>query len=277
MATPDLAASIVSLAISPAIGLFLTPAAILLVFCVWNHSKIRWVAVWSSFALGASIVYPVGLLQLQSLFLVQVFDAELTSAAVRAFGHTAFSEEGAKLLIIAVLCFLFARRPADAVGCGLAVGLGFAAAENLVYAVGAADWRSMGLTRMITAVPAHAVFGLIMGSLVAEAIARPSRSATYGVGALLLPSLLHGLYNFPLYMLASIDTASASVMWGYGSLFVITIFVGVTIALTTADAALRRAPIGAPARDLACPASGLVSNRYEFFGPQHPLRYHFRR
>ena len=241
MARPDLLSSLLSVSASPATVLFLAPAAILLAFCVWNKSKINWLAVWSSFILGALIVYPIGLFQVQTLFLVQFFDAELQSSALRAFVHTAFSEEGAKFLVIAAALYLFARRPTDAVGCGLAIGLGFAAAENLIYASGAADLRSLGLTRMITAVPAHAVFGLVMGSLLAQALAHPARRAAYGTAALFVPGLLHGLYNFPLYMLAGVGAATGGNMWGYGSLFVVTIFVGVTTALTAADMAMRPA------------------------------------
>ena len=245
MAFPDLLALIGALPTATIATLLLIPAAILGGFCLWNRRNINLLGIWLSFGLGALAVYPVGLFQLLTLPLIQIFEAELQFSALRAFIHTAFSEEGAKLVIILTAIAVAARRPADAVGSGLAVGLGFAAAENLIYAATAAELQSLSFTRVMTALPAHAVFGLIMGSLVALAMIRPQNRPAYGTAALFIPSLLHGMYNFPLYMLAGIGAATTAQMWTYGSLFVLTVFMGVTVALTTADNAMRPAPIAA--------------------------------
>ncbi len=245
MMLPDFISSIAGQAASPAIALFLLPGLVVLAFGIWNHKKISLLALLSSFVLGALIVYPVGFLQLQTWSIAKQLGLDLQTPALKAFVHTAFSEEGAKFLVIVAVCALLARRRADAVGCGLAVGLGFAATENLVYAMSAEDWRSLALSRMATAVPAHAVFGLVMGSLMAGAIGRHSQRAAYGTAALFVPALLHGMYNFPLYVLAGLGSATAGNMWGYGSLFVGTIFIGVVLALTAADVAMQPAPIAA--------------------------------
>lgn len=242
MALPDLVALIAALPLLPAAALVVVPAAILAAFGIWNYRKINWLALFSAFVLGALIVYPVGLLQLLTLPFIQIFEIELQISALRAFFHTAFSEEGAKLAVILAICAAFARQPANAVGCGLAVGLGFAAGENLIYAATATDWQTVSQARMLTALPAHATFGLIMGALVALAVSRPANRAAFGTAAFFLPSLLHGLYNFPLYVLSGIGVATTVQMWTYGSMFVATIFMGVTAALTTADHAMRPLP-----------------------------------
>ena len=56
--------------------------------------------------------------------------------------------------------------PYDGIMYGVAVSLGFAAIENVLYVYMDGGGYQTGLLRMFTAVPAHAVFGVMMGYFV---------------------------------------------------------------------------------------------------------------
>lgn len=117
------------------------------------------------------------------------------------FGVVAFSEEGAKYLLLR-------RRTwnSDAFNCqfdgvvyAVFVSLGFALWENLSYV--ALYGFSTALVRAVTAVPGHACFGVFMG--VFYGLARrydnegDARNASRcGRLALLIPAMLHGAYDY---------------------------------------------------------------------------------
>ena len=78
--------------------------------------------------------------------------------------------------------------------------MGFAAVENIMYVVGNNDIQT-GVLRMFTAVPGHAMFGVLMGYFVGLA-----KFSTHGIKAFFLRMLglvaaviPHGLYDFFLF------------------------------------------------------------------------------
>jgi len=108
-------------------------------------------------------------------------------------------EEGAKFVVVILAVFHWDEfdEPLDGVVYGVAVSLGFATLENILYV------SHMGLQvaweRGLFAVPAHALFGATMGFYVGRAkfdqgIRRPADT----VFAFLLPALFHGLYDYAL-------------------------------------------------------------------------------
>jgi RsiW-degrading membrane proteinase PrsW (M82 family) len=92
----------------------------------------------------------------------------------------------------------------DGIVYGAAVSLGFAAMENTVYVLDTG--MDQAVARAVTAIPAHASFGAIMGYFVGRAIYHSHRSAA---GSLLLgflcPVGLHTFYNFPLLAIEACD------------------------------------------------------------------------
>jgi RsiW-degrading membrane proteinase PrsW (M82 family) len=93
-------------------------------------------------------------------------------AAFSAFVLAGLFEEGAKLA--AAYFFVrpdYERRSARDLVLGVAaVALGFALLENVLYVFAAAErWPATALTRMITAVPVHALIGLVLGAGLARA------------------------------------------------------------------------------------------------------------
>jgi len=75
--------------------------------------------------------------------------------------------------------------------------MGFATAENIIYAV----THGMGTTllRMFTAVPAHAICGVIIGYYVGLAKFKPN-PLKYMIIGILLAACIHSIYDFFLFM-----------------------------------------------------------------------------
>jgi RsiW-degrading membrane proteinase PrsW (M82 family) len=74
------------------------------------------------------------------------------------------------------------------------VSLGFAAVENVMYVF--SNDISVGYVRAITAVPAHAIFGIVMGYHLGIARMYREIRRKHILRALFIPVFLHGLYNF---------------------------------------------------------------------------------
>lgn len=86
------------------------------------------------------------------------------------------------------------NEPFDGIVYCVMVSMGFATIENILY-VAASD-ASTGWLRMFTAVPMHAVFGIVMGYYLG--IHKSFGVKTASLQGLLIASLLHGVYDFVL-------------------------------------------------------------------------------
>lgn len=115
----------------------------------------------------------------------------------------------------------------DAVVYAVAVTLGFAAAENVMYALGFG--AGVIPIRGLTAVPMHCICGIFMGHYMGEAKAMEAQQRwgamqLYNVLSMLVPVLLHGYYDF----CQSVDNA---VLSGSFVVFVVVIDVIAYLAL----------------------------------------------
>jgi RsiW-degrading membrane proteinase PrsW (M82 family) len=120
----------------------------------------------------------------------------LSNAAYESFIIAALTEEGFKFLAVFLLFWRnheFNER-FDGIVYAVFVSLGFAAVENIMYVFGSG--METGLIRALTAVPAHAVFGITMGYYVGLAKFIPEQKQLLLVKAILYPIILHGIYNF---------------------------------------------------------------------------------
>ncbi|MGI8525339.1 MAG: PrsW family intramembrane metalloprotease [Pseudolabrys sp.] len=120
-------------------------------------------------------------------------------------------EETAKISIIAL--FALNRRlcdePMDGAVFGAAVGLGFAAYENLGYLTGFGEhWLALAVVRNALTVPFHGALGVIAGGYLArlrfgKAIGTPRRSraanARLALFAWFIPVVLHTLFDTTLF------------------------------------------------------------------------------
>ncbi len=126
----------------------------------------------------------------------------LLRAALELSVVAALPEECAKLAVLLGIAVrnVDVRRFADVLLAALAVAAGFAAVENALYLAGAKAWAPVALLRTFTAVPAHGLFGMAMGSFLVLAKLSELRGR-YGfcTAALIAPVTLHAAYDFPLF------------------------------------------------------------------------------
>lgn len=74
------------------------------------------------------------------------------------------------------------------------VSLGFATIENILYVM--QYGTSVAITRMITAVPAHAIFAATMGYYMGYGKAFPRQRTLYKILSIVIPTILHGFYDY---------------------------------------------------------------------------------
>jgi RsiW-degrading membrane proteinase PrsW (M82 family) len=144
---------------------------------------------------GILIVLPVGLIE--KLLTIPSYNMEgISSAAYTAFIVAGMTEEGMKFL--AFYFFFWNNRnfneKFDGIVYSVYIALGFAAIENLLYVF--TGGYGVGIIRAITAVPAHALFGIVMGYYFGLAKFNDRMKPVFLLFAFLLPFLFHGLYNF---------------------------------------------------------------------------------
>lgn len=147
---------------------------------------------------GALTVIPI-------LFLERFLDQytnyfpHLLSAAWNAFVVAAFSEELFKYIALYLLIWKSPEfnEKFDGIVYATYVSLGFAAVENVLYVTGGGI--GTGISRALTAVPAHAIFGITMGFYFGLAKFYEKERSRLKWKALGFPILLHGIYDFILF------------------------------------------------------------------------------
>ena len=142
---------------------------------------------------GAFITIPILFVESVLSYLGGSFQG-LLEAAYTAFVVASFSEELFKYLVI----LIFIRKSPhfnerfDGIVYAVFVSLGFAAVENILYVMDGG--LKVGLLRALTAVPAHALFGVAMGFYFGKYLF--IKKPKYLYQALWIPILLHGIYDF---------------------------------------------------------------------------------
>jgi hypothetical protein len=91
------------------------------------------------------------------------------------------------------------------------VGLGFAALENVLYVLQAKDVYTTGLVRAVLAVPQHVSQGTVMGCCLVMARQQGRWKPYWAVAALLLPILLHGIYDSAVFSRELTNSGALSV------------------------------------------------------------------
>ncbi len=127
-------------------------------------------------------------------------DDDIISQFVNAFFKVAFIEELSKFVFVRFILYRNNNfnEPFDGIVYALMVSMGFATLENVMYVY---QFGFMtGITRMFTAVPAHAVFGVLMGYYLGKAKFTHSNELFYSVLALLVATLFHGAYDYFLFI-----------------------------------------------------------------------------
>ncbi len=112
-----------------------------------------------------------------------------------AFGAVAFNEELFKLLALLIGAFpwRYFNEPMDGIVYAVLVAMGFATTENILY-INRFGGEPL-LLRAFTAVPAHLVFGIVMGYYAGLAKFNPDKRNTLLLLGFGLAVLIHGAYD----------------------------------------------------------------------------------
>lgn len=134
-----------------------------------------------------------------------------------AFVMAAGTEEFSKWIIFLTLIYRWQEfdEPFDGVVYAVAVALGFATVENVLYVLRAG--ATVGLERAVLAVPAHALYGAVMGFYFGRAklgqVGTRNRRIIWLIFALILPMIFHGSFDFAALVLRGYS------MWILAALF----------------------------------------------------------
>jgi len=175
----------------------LAPVFIILFYVYFRdkYEKEPFMLLLKAILAGALIVLPV--IPVEHLFSRLNFgEGTLAGAAYNAFIVAGFTEEVFKFVALYLLIW---RNPEfnekfDGIVYAVFVSLGFAAVENILYVTDGG--YQVALIRALTAVPAHALFGVRMGYFFGIAHMYPELRKSFLRQALIVPVLLHGIYDF---------------------------------------------------------------------------------
>ena len=150
------------------------------------------------FFLGICICLPAGYI---NFFMENNFKDIFSERLLFSFLGPAWCEE---LLKFIILYFIVLRRnefnePMDGIVYGVAVSLGFATLENYEYVfILAEKWEidpyQLAIWRSYSAVPMHGLLGCVMGFYFGMFSFTANKK--YLILCLLIPFIIHGLYNF---------------------------------------------------------------------------------
>lgn len=173
-----------------------------------------------SFLLGALSTIPTAFSEAFLKDNVLPVPVDIVTIAIFSFLGIGIVEEGFKYFFIRIYPYRKKEfnEPFDGIIYSVMVSMGFATLENLMYVY--QHGFATAVTRMFTAVPAHATFGIIMGYFLG--IEKMSGKKSYGMIGLLLAATLHASYDFFLL------TTFIPGMW-LGAVF--SLFIGVRYSL----------------------------------------------
>lgn len=156
----------------------LIPIVPILLFVVaWGMPRRNWEFVGTALFFGASVAF----IAVFASAVLALGTESLTNAHLQAFVGAllvvALPEEFVKFLPLVFILMRHhaCRGPADVMVAAVGVGLGFAALENVFYVMEEEEWIGIGWLRAYSAVPAHAMFGIIMGYFAALSSKAPTR------------------------------------------------------------------------------------------------------
>ncbi len=184
------------------LGVSILPVVVLLIY-IYRHDKYEkepLPMLFKALLFGALSVVPAIVMEGVMMQLNPFVGRPTLDGLYTGFCVAGFCEEFCKLLLL-WLCVWRSRHfdeYFDGIVYAACVALGFAAIENVGYVFGEADFAAglhVGITRALLSVPAHFLFGVVMGYYFALAKFEPRGRGKYLLLALLLPLLLHGTFD----------------------------------------------------------------------------------
>ena len=113
--------------------------------------------------------------------------------------QVALLEEGCKFLFLRGVLFRSKNfnEPFDGIVYAVMIGMGFAITENMLYVFRGQE--DALLIRIFTAVPAHAIFGVLMGFFLGKVSMTNKHKTFFSAVSLLSAVLMHGIYDYFLF------------------------------------------------------------------------------
>lgn len=190
------------------------PAIVLAIIMIWKDKRpepIGWLLV----AVGLGILVGLAVLLLSHLGWPDFDTDTFVGAVMDSFISTALSEEVFKLAALSILvkrCKHFDEM-FDGIVYAVCIGMGFAGFENILYLFGAEDeWISVGVSRALMSVPMHYVFAIIMGTFFSLGWFDKKNRKVYMTAALVLPIIVHGLYDTLCFTMGLNEVLSGSIL-----------------------------------------------------------------
>jgi len=156
-----------------------------------------------TFFYGFLITIPIIFAELFISGFVDELGSPILRALLTSFVVAGLCEEYFKFKVLDGFCAKDSAfdEPMDAVVYGAVASLGFAALENILYVY--QGGLGVACMRAVTAVPAHAAFGAIMGYYYAKVhfSSDPTVKEQGHTRSLGMPILAHGLYDAPIFLL----------------------------------------------------------------------------
>ncbi|WP_456278518.1 glutamic-type intramembrane protease PrsW [Bacillus sp. AK128] len=148
-----------------------------------------------TFIFGALLVFPI-------MFIQYVLTEEgiIQSALLKSFMLSSLLEEFFKWFILFFIAYKHVEFDEiyDGIVYGSSVSLGFASAENILYLF--AHGVDVAMGRALLPVSSHALFGVIMGYYLGKTkFTIGNVKQRFLCFSLMIPFLLHGLYNYIIY------------------------------------------------------------------------------
>jgi len=112
----------------------------------------------------------------------------------------AVTEELLKFIVLILIIYPNKAfdEPFDGIVYAVFIGMGFATAENITFVL--QGNTSVAIFRMLSAIPAHFVFAVIMGYYIGIAKYRKTKQLLYISLSLIVPVTLHAIYDYFLYL-----------------------------------------------------------------------------
>jgi RsiW-degrading membrane proteinase PrsW (M82 family) len=111
-----------------------------------------------------------------------------------------FTEELLKFLVVMLIIYPNKNfdEPFDGIVYSVFVGMGFATAENMTFVL--QGGAGLAIMRMLSAIPAHFVFAVLMGYYLGKAKSSKNSQFLFIGLSLLIPVLIHSLYDYFLFL-----------------------------------------------------------------------------
>jgi RsiW-degrading membrane proteinase PrsW (M82 family) len=196
----------------------LPPILIVIIFAVSDKFKESNKEIFLVFISGILITIPA---YIANNFLIQDVYANypfISESLASSFLSAAVVEEGLKFALLYFVVYRLREfnEPMDAMVYGVCVSLGFAASENIfyVYYLDLGEPIYVAIFRMFMTIPAHGIFGAMMGYFFMRYVfIHKSKSLFF---SFLIPFLLHGFYNYFLYINSILSLVLIVVFWFIG-------------------------------------------------------------